>query len=109
AANRAAYLQTAMERGGPLEPIDASEDVVIPIEDDGRIAARIYTPQGGTRVPGRLVWMHGGGFVIGGREGFDWVSRPLANASGAELVSVDYRLAPEHAFPGAVRDAHPAG
>jgi acetyl esterase len=107
-SKRAGYLQTAMERGGALEPVEATEDVVIPIEDDGRIAARVYTPQGGARVPGRLMWLHGGGWLIGDLEGFDWVSRSLANASGAEVVSVDYRLAPEHPFPAGVRDADAA-
>ena len=108
AAQRAGYLETALERGGALEPVDASEDVVIPIEGDARIAARVYTPQGGPRVPGTLVWFHGGGWVIGDLEGFDWAARSLANASGAELVSVDYRLAPEHPFPAGARDADAA-
>jgi acetyl esterase len=108
AAQRAGYLQTAMERGGALELVDATEDVVIPTEGDARIVARVYTPQGGPRVGGRLVWLHGGGWIIGDLEGFDWVSRSLANAAGAELVSVDYRLAPAHPFPAGVRDADAA-
>lgn len=108
AADRAAYLQTAMERGGALEPVEATEDVVIPTEGGARIPARVYKPLNGARVPGGVVWFHGGGWVIGDLEGFDWVSRSLANAAGARLASVDYRLAPEHPFPAAVQDADAA-
>ena len=104
-ASRAAYLQTALERGGALESVDALEDVVIATTGDARIGARVYTPLHGVRVPGRLVWFHGGGWVIGDLEGFDWVARSLANSSGAEVVSVDYRLAPEHPHPAGVQDA----
>ena len=107
-AKRAGYLQTALERGGALEPVDATEDVVIPTEDDVRIGARIYQPQGGARVPGGIVWFHGGGWLLGDLEGFDWVARSLANASGARVASVDYRLAPEHPFPTGVQDADAA-
>ncbi len=51
-----------------------------------------------------LVWYHGGGWVIGDLESADPTSRKLANRSGAVVVSVDYRLAPEHPFPAAVDD-----
>ena len=50
--------------------------------------------------PGRLVWLHGGGWCLGDLEGFDRVCRSLANAGGFEVVSVDYRLAPGVPVPG---------
>jgi acetyl esterase len=108
AAQRAAYLQTALERGGPREPVDRFEDVVVPRVDGGRVRARVYEPLGGARVGGRLVWLHGGGWCVGDLEGFDHVCRALANAGGMEVVSVDYRLAPECPFPGPVQDADAA-
>ncbi len=106
-AKRAGYLQTALERGGALEPVDAADDMVIP-RDDASVPARVYTPRGGPRAPGRLVWLHGGGWCIGDLEGFDRVCRSLANAGGFEVVSVDYRLAPEHPHPAGVQDADAA-
>jgi acetyl esterase len=54
---------------------------------------------------GVLVWFHGGGWVVGDLDGFDRVARSMANAAGHVVVSVDYRLAPEHPFPAAVDDA----
>ncbi len=104
-ALRAGYLQTAIELGGAVEEVGRVEDVVIP-RGDARIRARAYWP----RVPadgpaGALVWFHGGGWCLGDLEGFDRVSRALANAAGHAVVSVDYRLAPEHPYPAAVEDA----
>jgi acetyl esterase len=104
-AMRADYVQAAIRLGGALEPVDAVEDVVIARPDeDGALAARAYRPQGIEPV-GALVWFHGGGWCIGDLDGFDRVCRSLCNAAGAVVVSVDYRLAPEHRYPAAVRDA----
>ncbi len=73
----------------------------------GELAVRCYRPIGADsdQVLGGLVWFHGGGFVIGDLDTTDSTARALANASGAMVVSVDYRLAPEHPFPAAVDDA----
>jgi acetyl esterase len=67
------------------------------------IPIRIYTPQGGGRLP-VLVYFHGGGWVIGGLDTHDRTCRGLANAGSCVVVSVDYRLAPENAFPAAPDD-----
>jgi acetyl esterase len=72
----------------------------------GAIPARVYEPVADP--PGTVVYYHGGGWVIGGIETWDCVLRMLANESGARVVSVDYRLAPEHPFPAAVEDAYAA-
>ena len=68
----------------------------------GQIAARLYRPRGG-RAP-LVVYMHGGGWTIGGLEGQDRVCRRLADGSGAAVLAVDYRLAPEHPWPASVDD-----
>jgi acetyl esterase len=73
---------------------------------DGDRPARIYRPEAarGAGTPG-LVWFHGGGFVIGSIESHDGICRRLAKEAGVVVLSVDYRLAPEHPFPAAVHDA----
>ena len=87
----------------PRETVDHIEDIIIP-GTQCEIPARKYTPAGG-RNSGGVVYFHGGGFVIGDVESYDPFCRALANASGSIVISVDYRLAPEHKFPAAVTDA----
>jgi len=69
----------------------------------GDIAVRVYVPEGEPPLP-VVAYFHGGGFVFMGIETHDWICRRLANASGAIVVSVDYRLAPEHRYPAALDD-----
>ena len=73
----------------------------------GNIPVRIYTPKGDRPFP-ILVFFHGGGWVIGDLETHDNLCRSLANRARCIVVSVDYRLAPEHKFPAAVEDAYAA-
>ena len=82
------------------------EDRAIP-GPAGDIPVRIYTPAGEAPYP-ILVYYHGGGWVIGDLETSDGISRAFANAASCIVVSVDYRLAPEHKFPAAVDDAFAA-
>ena len=73
-------------------------------EDPLRV--RIYTPA--SAVPGRspaIVYLHGGGLVAGSLDTHDGFCRSLADATGAKLIAVAYRLAPEHCFPAAIADA----
>ena len=74
----------------------------------GPIPARLYTPPGAQDPTPLLVYFHGGGWVIGDLETHDDPCRFLAAHSGAKLLSVDYRLAPEHPFPAAAEDAFAA-
>ena len=68
----------------------------------GELPIRVYTPTGGPHPV--VVYFHGGGWVIGDLESHDGVCRALANGVPATVVSVDYRLAPEHRFPAAADD-----
>jgi acetyl esterase/lipase len=107
-AARANYLRTALELGGPAEPVARVEDVVIPRDDGGRLAARAYWPAMPAERLGTILWCHGGGWTVGDLDGFDRVARQLANASGAVCLSLYYRLAPENPFPAAMHDARAA-
>ena len=72
------------------------------------IPARIYTPKNPRQANGLapvLVFFHGGGWVIGDLDSHDVVCRKLADEGQLIVISVDYRLAPEHKFPAAVDDA----
>jgi acetyl esterase len=75
----------------------------------GQIKLRVYSPVagGGAALPG-LVYFHGGGWVIGDLDTHDALCRTLTNETGARVVAVDYRLAPEHKFPAAADDAYAA-
>ncbi|AWM10793.1 alpha/beta hydrolase [Bradyrhizobium symbiodeficiens] len=71
----------------------------------GELPYRLYTPANADeRAPG-FVFFHGGGLVAGGIATHDRIAAALAHATGCRLVSVDYRLAPEHKFPAAIDDA----
>jgi acetyl esterase len=91
------------ELGGPEQPVHRVENRRIP-GDGGMIPVRVYAPLPASQLPA-LVYFHGGGFVLGGLDSSDRTCRALANASGCIVISVDYRLAPEHVFPAAVDDA----
>ena len=74
----------------------------------GPIPLRLYTPAAGIWPYPTLVYFHGGGWVIGDRDTHDVVCRQLCVDSGCAVVSVDYRMGPEHRFPAAVDDCHAA-
>ncbi|MFM8554212.1 MAG: alpha/beta hydrolase [Acidimicrobiales bacterium] len=93
---RAYYATRAVP---PTEPIHESRDI-----SAGGVPCRLYRPDSSAVLP-LLVYYHGGGWVIGGLDSHDNVCRSLANKSGAAVLSVDYRLAPEHPFPAAAEDA----
>jgi acetyl esterase len=73
----------------------------------GKIPLRVYTPAGTGPFP-ILIFFHGGGMVIGDLESYDALCRSLTNLAGCLVVSVDYRLAPEHKFPAALEDSYAA-
>lgn len=91
---------------GPPERMAEVEDRVVP-GPGGRIPIRVYTPQVTGPSP-VLVYFHGGGWVLGSILTHDATCREIANAAGCTVVSVEYRLAPEHKYPAAVDDAYAA-
>jgi acetyl esterase len=83
----------------PTEPIHESRDLLA-----GSVPARLYRPRDDDGL-GLLVYFHGGGWVVGNLETHENTCRGLANASGHAVLSVDYRLAPEHPFPAGLEDS----
>jgi acetyl esterase len=86
---------------GPVDPVASIENDSIKGQA-GRLPVRLYTPESAT---GILVYLHGGGWVVGSLETHDGVCRALARRAGCVVVAVDYRLAPDHHFPAALEDA----
>jgi acetyl esterase len=91
------------EMYGPGPEVARVTDVAIPSPGGGTIPARILVP--GDDPTAVIVYYHGGGWVIGAIAEFDTLGRQLAQRTGAVVVLVDYRLAPEHRYPAAADDA----
>ena len=86
--------------------VGAIESVTVP-GPEGNLDARLYLPSGDPPYP-TVVFFHGGGFVLGSVETHDRLCRHLTRESRCAVLSVEYRLAPEHPFPAAVEDAYAA-
>lgn len=99
---RALYAAGAEVLDLPRAPLPRVQDVALPLQAGPR-PARLYAASQ-ERLP-VLLYLHGGGFTIGGLDTHDSLCRQLALRSGAAVVSLDYRLAPEHRFPAALDDA----
>lgn len=91
----------------PGPEVDSVEDTAVP-GPAGNVPVRVYRPEGSGRTPGLLVFFHGGGFVIGSPNTHDTQCRYLCKHAGVVVVSVDYRLAPEHPHPAAIEDCYAA-
>ena len=103
---RAGLLDMVTERGGKPAAVAHIEDRTIP-GPGGEIPIRIYKPSDEADLP-MLAFYHGGGWVLGDIASHDRLCRLLANGAACIVVSVDYRLAPEHKFPAAPEDCYAA-
>jgi acetyl esterase len=101
---RAADLASIQASGGQPEPVHEVANLKIP-GPGGELPLRLYRPAGERPLPA-LLYFFGGGWVLGTIDTADGVSRSLANSSGALVVVVGYRLAPEHPFPAAIDDCY---
>lgn len=104
--------QARVGADGAIQALDAKDVPIGKVENrempgpGGTLRCRVYTPVEVTEavLPG-LVYLHGGGFVLGSLETHDGLMRLLANASGCRIVAIEYRRAPEDKYPAAVEDA----
>ncbi len=103
---RAAYAASRAVLQPDPEEVAGVRDISAP-GPEGDIALRSYRPAGAAEAEElpALVYYHGGGWLLGGLESHDVVCRRLANLARCAVVSVDYRMAPEHKFPAAVQDS----
>jgi acetyl esterase len=104
-----ARARRSLDRSAPILDLARPRDVasyerVVPGATGPR-RARVYVPNRATNPAAGLVFFHGGGWVVGSIESHDGLCRALASRAGTVVVSVDYRLAPEHPFPAAPEDA----
>ena len=108
---RAAFEKTApILDARPVEIFNV-ENIKIPAPSGSTnvgIPLRIYVPVESQQALPVLLWIHGGGFVVGGLDSYDSICRQLAKRTECIVVSVDYRLAPDHKFPAAVEDCFAA-
>jgi acetyl esterase len=100
---RAGYESGAGVLDVPRPALARVQDLELPTRDGSLIPARLVAPSM-ERLP-VLVYLHGGGFTIGSIASHDTLTRTLAQLAGCAVLSVGYRLAPEHRFPTAVNDA----
>ena len=108
---RAAHDREAVHMGGPGEDVAEVRELSAP-GPGGPVGIRLYRPLDGAAADGGplplVAYLHGGGWSVGTLDSFDPLCRALANASGALIASIDYRLAPEHPFPAALEDSRAA-
>lgn len=108
-AESVAAIRERTVAGAALQPrpdIHAVSDKTVP-GPGGPVPIRLYYPAAGERLPA-LVFAHGGGWSLCSIETHDGLCREIANRSGCVVVSVEYRLAPEHVFPAAIEDFYAA-
>ncbi|MGI4840875.1 MAG: alpha/beta hydrolase [Janthinobacterium lividum] len=97
---RANYLKACAANGLASEAVAKVDTLAYPVAQ-GSAALRLYRPAGSAAdaLTSWVLFIHGGGWVIGNLDSHDSLCRRLANQSGVSVVAVDYRLAPEHPFP----------
>ncbi|KDN22397.1 alpha/beta hydrolase [Amycolatopsis rifamycinica] len=103
-----AQLSEVLPAYEPANPVDVRDTAVPGPSDAPDVPVRVYSPSNRTAAVPGLLYIHGGGFVMGDLDTFDAHVLRLVDELGIVVVSVDYRLAPEHPFPAPVEDCYAA-
>ncbi len=104
---RAGFIALTQARNADPEPVERVENRTIAGPEGNSIPLRIYIPGPSDACPGScIVYFHGGAWILGNLDTHDNTCRHLANESGAKVISVDYRLAPEDRFPAGFEDCY---
>lgn len=101
---RQSYSRAVSISEVPRIELPRVEDLVIPTRDGRQVTAKLWAPTTKAGLP-VMLYFHGGGFVIGGVDTCESMCRQVAHQSGAAVIAIDYRRAPEHPFPAALEDA----
>ena len=92
----------------PVESVITSDHLIPSLAGEPDVPVRFYAPKNTcTNLPA-LLWIHGGGYVLGSMLEDDYIVKQMVEAVGCAVVSVDYRLAPEHPFPAPLEDCYTA-
>lgn len=108
AAQRAAFGELASAVEIPPDPRVSTQDHTVVRPDGSPMLVRSYRPTAAEGSLPTVMWFHGGGFVFGSVDVDDFYCAELAVRTGAVVLSVEYRLAPEHPFPAGVEDCYTA-
>ncbi|MGQ4386557.1 alpha/beta hydrolase [Streptomyces sp. SAS_270] len=100
-AHRKVYVELAAARPAPDSAGLVVEDRMVPADRD--VPIRVYRPH---QAQAAVIWLHGGGWVVGDLDTEQHWAVPIARLSGAVVITVDFRLAPEHRFPAALDDTY---
>lgn len=109
-ARRAQLTQMVREQNAQLPPVPgvATDDLLVAgPEHAPDVAIRVYRPLGAADLP-VLLWIHGGGFVMGTMDQDDWSAKLMVQSIGCAVVLVEYRLAPENPYPAPLEDCYAA-
>lgn len=102
--SRKYYETMAFQLSGSKESVALIEEISIPAADH-QIPVRIYRPKvKSPKKSSAIIYLHGGWFISGSYETHDAIVRQLANATGSDIIFINYRLAPEHPFPAGLDD-----
>ncbi|GHU11843.1 esterase [Alphaproteobacteria bacterium] len=101
---REAYNEFFLAHAGTKDDVKSVKDSIVRAADNYQIPIRMYTPSKNSRKDSIVMYIHGGGWVDGSIERYDHLCRKIANILEVTVVSLDYRLAPEHPFPTPLND-----
>ncbi len=103
-----AMAEGAKSQIQPITDVESSDQIALGENGNPDVMVRIFRPENCSEALPALLWIHGGGYVLGSVEGDDSYTRNLAKTLNCVVASVEYRLAPEHPYPAPLEDCYTA-